>query len=56
MYELIFPDDEVVVLPCEMGITGECFQKRLSKIVNDADVLIKNNKNEKDPLADSEDA
>lgn len=38
--ELVFPDDQIVVLPGDMGVTGDVFQKNSMKVENDFGALI----------------
>lgn len=40
-YEIIFPDDQVVVFPCDMGISGDVFVNNSYMIENSHGVIIK---------------
>ena len=40
-YEIIFPDDQVVVFPCDMGISGQVFINNSHMIENSHGVIIK---------------
>lgn len=39
-YELLFPDDEIVVLPSELGMTGEVLRKNALKVMNNFGELL----------------